>query len=89
MIQRTKSLAQLNTRAWRVLVDQLGVVDALRFLGQFDKGSGNYATHRDEWQEGLTVDEIVASIQRRKKSQAAKKPSRFQTSRAKRPKKGR
>lgn len=28
-------------------------------------GSGNYATDRDEWQAGLTVEQIVADIERR------------------------
>jgi hypothetical protein len=68
MIQRTDSLASLNVRAWRVLIEQLGVADALRFIGQFDMGSGNYATDRDEWQEGLTVEDIVADIKRRRRS---------------------
>jgi len=73
MIQRTDSLASLNVRAWRVLIEQLGVADALRFIGQFDMGSGNYATDRDAWQEGLTVEEIVADIKRRKRAKVKPK----------------
>jgi hypothetical protein len=84
VIQQTQSLAALNVRAWRVLIDQLGVADALRFIGQFDTGSGNYATDRDEWQKDLTIDDIVADIKRNRRakhgrrsaSTARKKPIR-------------
>ena len=62
MIQRKSSLAELNARATRILFEQLGVVDALRYLGQFDTGSGNYATDRDTWQAGLTVEQIADDI---------------------------
>jgi hypothetical protein len=41
-----QSLAELNTEAWGILVKELGVVKTIRFLGQFDSGSGNYATDR-------------------------------------------
>ena len=72
MIEQTQSLAALNVRAWRVLIDQLGVADALRFIGQFDMGSGYYATDRDEWQKNLTIDDIVADIRRHKRAKQKK-----------------
>jgi len=75
MIQQTPSLAALNARAWRVLIDHLGVDDALRFIGQFDMGSGNYATDRDEWQKGLTVEQIAADIEQRRHAKEKKKGS--------------
>jgi hypothetical protein len=68
MIQRNRSLADLNVQAWRVLIEHLGAADALRFLGQVDMGSGNYATDRDAWQAGVTVEEIAADIKRRQDS---------------------
>ena len=68
MIQRMRPLAELSARARRILFEQLGVVDALRFLGQFDTGYGNYATDRDAWQAGLTVEQIAADIGQWKQS---------------------
>jgi hypothetical protein len=56
-----------------VLIDQLGVPDALRFIGQFDMGSGNYATDRDEWQKDLTIDDIVADIKRHRRKKGRKR----------------
>jgi len=85
VIKRAESLAELNKEAWRVLVKELGVVKAIRFLGQFDTGSGNYATDRDAWQEGLTVDQIIADIQRRRSQQSTKKPTRSGSSQRKKP----
>jgi hypothetical protein len=73
MIQRNESLAALNVRAWRVLIEQLGAADALRFIGQFDMGSGNYATDRDAWQEGLTVEQIASDIGRTRKTKGKRK----------------
>jgi hypothetical protein len=83
MIQHTKSLAALNVRAWRVLIDQLGVADALRFIGQFDMGSGNYATDRDEWQKDLTIEDIVADIKRHRRAKG--KGKRAAAARRKKP----
>ena len=52
---------------------ELGVVKAIRFIGQFDMGSGDYATDRDEWQKELTVEGIVADIERRRRSERKRK----------------
>jgi hypothetical protein len=84
MIKRTESLADLNKEAWRVLVKELGVAKAIRFLGQFDTGSGNYATDRDAWQEGLSVEKIVGGIERRKKRKQVEKPKQTLARRKKR-----
>lgn len=75
MIQRRDSLVELNSRARRILFEQLGIVDALRFLGQYDMGSGNYATDRDAWQAGATVEQVAEDIKRWRQSQD--KPSKF------------
>ena len=83
MIKREQSLAELNKEAWKALVKELGVVKAIRFIAQFDLGSGNYATDRDAWQEGLTVEDIVADIKRGRRAKGKKKqgaPLRRKTS---------
>jgi hypothetical protein len=88
VIKRAQSLAELNKEAWQVLVKELGVVKAIRFLGQFDTGSGNYATDRDAWQKGLTVEQIVSDIERRKRRKPVKQPEHASGSRAKKRPKG-
>jgi hypothetical protein len=67
-----QSLAQLNKEAWQALVKELGVVKAIRFIGPFEVGSGKHATDRDKWQKGLTLEDIVASIERRKLARRGK-----------------
>jgi len=66
MIQRIKSLAQINDEARRLLYHELGVVDAIRFFNQFTTGHGDYTRDRDRWQEGLTVEQIVKEIEDRR-----------------------
>ncbi|HUY33381.1 MAG TPA: hypothetical protein VMV69_11590 [Pirellulales bacterium] len=38
---------ELRTRAFEVLVAQLGWVNAVRYVQQYEQGSGNYAHERD------------------------------------------
>ena len=57
--------AELNAKGFNALVDALGYVDAVRFLKQFDNGSGDYTRDRAQWLDRLSLDEIVADIQQR------------------------
>ncbi len=59
---------ELNQKAFKVLVDALGYVDAIRFLKQFDNGSGDYTNERQQWLGSLNLDEIWAEIQQRQTS---------------------
>jgi len=63
MIQRKKTMAQINDEARHILYRELGVVDAIRFFNQFTLGHGDYSHDRDQWQEGLTVDQIAKEIE--------------------------
>ncbi len=72
MIKREQTITELNKEAWQILVRELGVVKATRFWRQFDMGSGNYATDRDEWQKDLTIEDIVADIKRRRRAKGKK-----------------
>ena len=63
--------AELNARGFNALIDALGYVDAVRFLKQFDNGSGNYTLERAQWLDRLSLDEIVADIQQRQGAEGA------------------
>ncbi len=41
----------------------LGYVDAVRFLKQFDDGSGDYTQERSQWLDQLSLDDIWTSLQ--------------------------
>jgi hypothetical protein len=60
---------ELTRKGFKSLVDALGYVDAVRFLHQFDDGSGDYTQERHQWLDKLTQDDILADIQQRQQTQ--------------------
>ena len=59
---------QFERHALDVLKRELGVDGLARFLRLDRSGQGDYTTDRTQWQKGLTVDEILDSIKRRRHS---------------------
>lgn len=59
-----KPLSEVNHQAIRLLSEQLGVVDAIRFVNQFTTGHGNYTEERDALLGHLTLAEIVSAIEK-------------------------
>jgi hypothetical protein len=55
-------LAEISQRAKTVLIQELGVIDALRFLNQFQAGSGNYSLERVQLAKDDTVKSVIAGI---------------------------
>jgi hypothetical protein len=68
MITDNRPLIEINLQAIHLLYKELGVVDTVRFLGQFSKGYGNYTQEREEFFAGKTLDEIVTEIEKRRKA---------------------
>ena len=58
--------AQIRERGIEALAKALGPVGMARFLQQFEMGSGDYTRDREEWLKGLTVDQVVGEIKRRR-----------------------
>jgi hypothetical protein len=56
---------ELNRRGFNALVNALGYADAIRFIRQFDNGSGDYTKERHQWLDKLTLEDIWADIQQR------------------------
>ena len=52
------TLAELNRKAFKTLMDNLGYVEAVRFFKQFETGDGNYTEDRREWLDELSLDDI-------------------------------
>ena len=50
---------QIRRRGIEILAKNLGPVDMIRFLQQFDLGTGDYSKDRHAWLDGLTVEEIA------------------------------
>lgn len=55
-------ISQLTNRAKHALVQELGVVDTLRFLNQFRAGDGDYTAERDQLFKDETVQSIIDGI---------------------------
>jgi hypothetical protein len=64
MTFEVKPLARVTQEAIRVLVQELGPADAVRFVTQFTTGYGNYTEEREELFAGMTLDDIVSEIKR-------------------------
>ena len=64
--------AQIRKQGIEALVKALGPVGMVRFLQQFDMGSGDYTRDREKWLRGLRVRDTVEEIRKRRKEQDGK-----------------
>ena len=55
-------MSEVTQRARNALIQELGVIDAMRFLNQFRAGNGDYTIERDTLFKGETVKSILADI---------------------------
>ena len=53
------SPAELRRRGLEVLVRELGYVDAMRFLLQYETGQGDYTRDRRQFLPSWTVEELI------------------------------
>ncbi|NEQ65396.1 MAG: hypothetical protein F6K21_07845 [Symploca sp. SIO2D2] len=53
---------ELNQKGFEALVVALGYVDAVRFIKQFDSGTGNYTKDRHQWLDTLSLEDIWAEL---------------------------
>ena len=66
MVVQTKPLAEVTHTALRVLCREMGLVDTMRFVGQFTVGYGDYTAERDELFGDMTLDDMIAEIKQRR-----------------------
>jgi hypothetical protein len=72
MVVEAKPLAEITHEAIKILYQKLGIVNTVRFLGQFTVGYGNYLEEREVLFGDLTLDEIISEI---KQSRSESNPS--------------
>jgi hypothetical protein len=65
----TQTLEQIRDAGLAALRERLGVVGMIRFLQQFDQGSGDYAKERHKWVDETSFEELVRQIKARRKKQ--------------------
>ncbi len=72
MTVSTEPLSEINHEAMRVLVRELGIVRALRFMGQYRTGAGDYTADRHQWLDDLPpLDVLVEQAQQIDRERAA------------------
>jgi hypothetical protein len=72
-----KPLSEVTKRAVDVLSEEIGIADTVRFLNQFTTGYGDYTRERAALVDHLTLEEIVAAIERARHSRVpGKRPKR-------------
>jgi hypothetical protein len=62
MITEVKPLTEINQQAIRLLYQELGVINAVRFLKQFTVGFGDYTKEREFLLGSKTLDQIMNEI---------------------------
>jgi hypothetical protein len=62
MVTEGKPLTEINQQAIRLLYQELGVINAVRFLKQFTVGFGDYTKEREVLLGSKTLDQIVNEI---------------------------
>jgi hypothetical protein len=72
MITEAKALEELTDQAMDLLCRELGVVNTLKFLRQFARGTGDYTRDRDALIGHLTVEEIFAEARRLQEADASR-----------------
>lgn len=64
MIARARPLAEVTHDAVQNLINEMGIVDTIRFLNQFSTGYGDYTKERDQLFRDLTLDDVLAAMVR-------------------------
>ncbi len=57
------SLYEIRMEGWKALSERLGPAGAMRFMMQYDSGGGDYSKERRDIFAGLTIDELLETLQ--------------------------
>lgn len=68
MITQTMTLEQIRINGLAALTRELGVVGMIRFLQQFETGSGDYTRDRYNWLPNMDVATLTQTIHREKEA---------------------
>jgi hypothetical protein len=64
VLSATLSLDDIHEAGLEALHRELGLIGMVRFIQQFDSGSGDYTPERAQLQDGMTMDDANAVIQK-------------------------
>lgn len=72
MKQKPRTLQQIRIAGLRALRRELGPVGMVRFLHQYETGTGNYTEERRQWRDQWTMDEIIAELDERRQRKSVR-----------------
>ena len=64
-----KTEQEIQQLGMEVLHKGLNISDFIRFMQQFNKGSGNYVEDRQKWQKQYSVNQLIDEITHNKTDQ--------------------
>ena len=67
MTAEVKPLAEITAQAIRILCDEIGVANTVRFVNQFAAGYGDYTEEREHLFADMTLGNIVSEIEAKQK----------------------
>ena len=68
VVGKLLTLPEIRPEGLRVHLERLGPAGTIQFLQQYEPGRGDYTKQRHEWLDGLSVDQIVGDVERRRKA---------------------
>lgn len=60
------NLSVIRQEGLKALSSKLGAAGAVIFIRQYENGYGDYTEERENKLQGITIDDIVSSIRKRK-----------------------
>ncbi len=67
--QPPRTAVEIRREGFQALLDRLGPADALRFLLQYEPGSGDYTRDRHQWLDAISMEEALQRIRGREPSE--------------------
>jgi hypothetical protein len=64
---QSKPLSEITRQALHVLIQEIGIVDTVRFLTQVTTGYGDYTEEREALFKGLTLDQALSEAKKRRR----------------------
>ena len=61
-------LSVIREKGFKALTKELGASGMAIFIRQFESGKGDYTAEREETLKDISIDDIIASIKKRKES---------------------
>ena len=68
---KTVSPVEIREIGFEALTKELGVVGAIRFMQQYDRGRGDYTKEREKLYNDMTVDELFEASAKWKESETS------------------